>query len=389
MKFKQALAKKEIFYKKISRFFMFAMYEKYKNIFCKTKNIQIIGTNGKGSTGRFLAMLLKQEGFLVGHYTSPHIFKFNERFWLNGAIVNDESLEQAHKILEDKMKQDLSRLSYFEYATFLALVLFEKCDYVVFEAGVGGEYDATSIFDKELTIFTNIGFDHQELLGKTLKNIARTKLKAMKYKAIISSNQDLIVLNLAKHIALLKNSKLTIASFFQDKDLKNITQEYTKKHNLAYFLQDNLLLALESFSIILNKDKAGLIKSIQNLSKLDLKGRCEQISDNIFVDVGHNEMAALALASIFKEKKVHLVYNCFMDKDFHGILKALKPIIKIVEIYDYETGNRPLAGEKLIESLRTLGIKYKKFDHIKNDNLYLVFGSFLLVENFLRGHRER
>ncbi|MBF7043892.1 Mur ligase family protein, partial [Campylobacter volucris] len=216
MNFKQTLAKKEMFYKKISRFFMFAMYEKYKNVFCKTKNIQIIGTNGKGSTGRFLAMLLKQEGFLVGHYTSPHIFKFNERFWLNGTIVDDESLEQAHKILEDKMKQDLSRLSYFEYATFLALVLFEKCDYIVFEAGVGGEYDATSVFDKEFTIFTNIGFDHQELLGKTLKNIARTKLKAMKDKAIISSSQDLIVLNLAKHMALLKNSKLTIASFFQD-----------------------------------------------------------------------------------------------------------------------------------------------------------------------------
>ncbi|KAA2225446.1 bifunctional folylpolyglutamate synthase/dihydrofolate synthase, partial [Pseudomonas brenneri] len=153
---------------------------------------------------------------------------------------------------------------------------FEKCDYVVFEAGVGGEYDATSVFDKEFTIFTNIGFDHQELLGKTLKNIARTKLKAMKDKAIISSNQDLIVLNLAKHIALLKNSKLTITSFFQDKDLKNITQEYTKKYNLAYFLQDNLLLALESFSIILNKDKTSLIKSMQNLPKLDLKGRCEQ-----------------------------------------------------------------------------------------------------------------
>ncbi|MBF7043628.1 bifunctional folylpolyglutamate synthase/dihydrofolate synthase, partial [Campylobacter volucris] len=159
--------------------------------------------------------------------------------------------------------------------------------------------------------------------------------------------------------------------------------------NLAYFLQDNLLLALESFSMILNKDKTSLIKSMQNLPKLDLKGRCEQISDNIFVDVGHNEMAALALASIFKEKKVHLVYNCFLDKDFYNILKALKPIIKIVEIYDYKTENRPLAGEKLLESLKELDIKYKKFNHIENDNLYLVFGSFLLVENFLRGYRER
>ncbi|WP_291949500.1 Mur ligase family protein [Campylobacter sp.] len=389
MKFKDFITKKTMFYKKINRFFMFSIYEKYKDHFAKTKNIQIVGTNGKGSTGRFLAMLLQQEGFNVGHYTSPHIFSFNERFWLNGNILDDETLEKAHQKLEQILTKDLMRLSYFEYATFLALIAFERCDYVIFEAGVGGEYDATSVFEKEFSVFTRIGFDHQDILGSTLNSIARTKLKTMKIKAIISSNQNKEILNLAKHIALLKKSTLWISSFHEDKKIEFLAKQYIEKYSLATFLKDNLLLALESFMLILNKNKSDLVENIKKLSKLDLRARCEQISYNLFVDVGHNEMAASALISIFKEKKVHLVYNCFLDKDFRSILRILKPIIKIIEIYDYQCEDRVLAGEELIKCLEELNIKYKTFESIKNENLYLVFGSFVLVEKFLRGYCER
>ncbi|MCR6575912.1 Mur ligase family protein [Campylobacter insulaenigrae] len=389
MKFKNILAEKTMFYKKINRFFMFSMYEKYKDQFAKTKNIQIIGTNGKGSTGRFLAMLLQQEGFSVGHYTSPHIFTFNERFWLNGVILDDETLEKAHKKLEQILAHDLQKLSYFEYATFLALVVFEKCDYVIFEAGVGGEYDATSVFDRDFNVFTKIGFDHQEMLGDSLKKIARTKLKAMKSKAIISNEQEIEVLKLAKHIALLKKSTLWISTLCRDKKIEFFAQEYIEKYHLAIFLKNNLLLALESFMLILNKNKNNLIESLSKLPRLDLRGRCEQISHNLFIDVGHNEMAASILVSIFKEKKVHLVYNCFLDKDFRNILRILKPIIEMVEIYNYQCEDRALAGEELIRCLEELDIKYKIFYSIQKENLYLVFGSFVLVEKFLRGYCER
>ncbi|EAJ5672950.1 bifunctional folylpolyglutamate synthase/dihydrofolate synthase [Campylobacter lari] len=389
MKFQQTLSQKTMHVQKISRFFMFSMYEKYKKSIPKTKNIQIIGTNGKGSTGRFLALLLLEQGYKVGHYTSPHIFDFNERFWLNGKITSNELLEKAHEELESVFLDDVKKLSYFEYATFLAFFVFKDCDYVVLEAGVGGEYDATSVFEIDFSIFTKIGFDHQDLLGKNLDEIARTKLKAMSTKALINHKQEVKVLNLAQKIANLKQASLNISSLDKNTTIYPCVQEYIQKYNLASFLKDNLFLALEAFSKICAKNEKELIQRISNLPKLDLKGRCEQISQNIFVDVGHNEMAALTLAEIFKEKKVHLVYNCFLDKDSYKILRALKPIIKIVEIYEYESKDRPLAGSVLLENLEKLDIAHQKFEQIKKDELYLVFGSFVLVEKFLRGYNER
>ncbi|EAI7252087.1 bifunctional folylpolyglutamate synthase/dihydrofolate synthase [Campylobacter lari] len=389
MKFQQTLSQKTMHVQKISRFFMFSMYEKYKKSIPKTKNIQIIGTNGKGSTGRFLALLLLEQGYKVGHYTSPHIFDFNERFWLNGKITSNELLEKAHEELESVFLDDVKKLSYFEYATFLAFFVFKNCDYMILEAGVGGEYDATSVFEIDFSIFTKIGFDHQDLLGKNLDEIARTKLKAMSTKALINHKQEVKVLNLAQKIANLKQASLNISSLDKNTIIYPCVQEYIQKYNLASFLKDNLFLALEAFSKICAKNEKELIQCISNLPKLDLKGRCEQISQNIFVDVGHNEMAALTLAEIFKEKKVHLVYNCFLDKDSYKILRALKSIIKIVEIYEYESKDRPLAGSVLLENLEKLDIAHQKFEQIKKDELYLVFGSFVLVENFLRGYNER
>ncbi|EAK9908042.1 Mur ligase family protein [Campylobacter lari] len=389
MKFQQTLSQKTMHVQKISRFFMFSMYEKYKKSIPKTKNIQIIGTNGKGSTGRFLALLLLEQGYKVGHYTSPHIFDFNERFWLNGKITSNELLEKAHEELESVFLDDVKKLSYFEYATFLAFFVFKDCDYMILEAGVGGEYDATSVFEIDFSIFTKIGFDHQDLLGKNLDEIARTKLKAMSTKALINHKQEVKVLNLAQKIANLKQASLNISSLDKNTIIYPCVQEYIQKYNLASFLKDNLFLALEAFSKICAKNEKELIQCISNFPKLDLKGRCEQISQNIFVDVGHNEMAALTLAEIFKEKKVHLVYNCFLDKDSYKILRALKPIIKIVEIYEYESKDRPLAGSVLLENLEKLDIAHQKFEQIKKDELYLVFGSFVLVEKFLRGYNER
>ncbi|CAM4128242.1 Mur ligase family protein [Campylobacter armoricus] len=389
MKFQQTLSSKSIYAKKINRFFMLAMYEKYKKYLPKTRNIQIIGTNGKGSTGRFLALLLLNQGYKVGHYSSPHIFDFNERFWLNGKIANNKLLEKAHENLNNVFLDDVERLSYFEYATFLAFFVFKDCDFVVLEAGVGGEYDATSVFEIDFSIFTNIGFDHQDLLGRNLQDIARTKLKAMSGKALVSAKQEQIVINMAKKIARLKNAHLDISFLYKNKKIYSKAQEYTSKNNLVFFLKDNLLLALEAFSKICDKNEEELIKCLEFLPKLDLRGRCEQISENIFIDVGHNEMAALALAEIFKEKKVHLVYNCFLDKDSYKILKALKSIVKIVEIFEYESKDRALAGVNLLANLEKLNIKYQKFKEINKDELYLVFGSFILVENFLRGYNER
>ena len=185
------------------------IYEKIKSKLNPPKIIHIIGTNGKGSSGRFLTQILSSCS-KVGHYTSPHIFDFSERFYSSCSTIGKDELNLAHaKLLDifslfsdgDKM---IESLSYFEWATLMAVVLFKEYDYLVMEAGMGGEYDATNVFDKSLSIFTPIGLDHTDMLGNSLEEIAKTKLNAMCDLALISS--EFACMQLAKKIANKWNS---------------------------------------------------------------------------------------------------------------------------------------------------------------------------------------
>ncbi|MBZ7945138.1 bifunctional folylpolyglutamate synthase/dihydrofolate synthase [Campylobacter sp. RM10532] len=375
------LAKKNLCYDRIDRFLMFRMYEKYKNQLLAKPIIQIIGTNGKGSTGRFLAQLLENIGYNVGHYTSPHIFDFKERFYKNKGIVCKEELEQTHEKLEKIFKEELNKLSYFEYATFLAAVLFRKCDYVIFEAGLGGEYDATSVFEKKMSIFTKIGFDHMQILGDSLEKIARTKLKVMSEKTLISSEQEEIVLKIAKKIANLKKVELIFSSKFEGK-YKSLIQNYVQKYNLPLYLKHNLILALNAFEILASKEK--IEPALAKLEKLSLKGRLEQLEPNLYIDVGHNVMAATALRDQFMGEKLILVYNSYQDKDVFKILKTLKPIIDTIKIYKYISIERKLMNDEIYNIANILGIKCEEFNFLEKQKKTLVFGSFALVENFLK-----
>ncbi|WP_442862187.1 Mur ligase family protein [Campylobacter sp. B0100352/1] len=375
------LAKKSLCYDRIDRFLMFRMYEKCKNQLLLKPVIQIIGTNGKGSTGRFLAQLLENVGYSVGHYTSPHIFDFKERFYKNKDIVSDEELEQAHEQLEKIFKEALNKLSYFEYATFLAAVLFRECDYIIFEAGLGGEYDATSVFEKKMSIFTKIGFDHMQILGDSLEEIARTKLKVMSKKTLISSEQEEVVLQMAKKIAKLKNIDLIFASNFEG-DYLSLIQNYIQKYNLPLYLKHNLILALNAFEILLSKEK--IKAALAKLGRLNLKGRLEQLEPNLYIDVGHNVMAAAALRDQFMGEKIILVYNSYQDKDVFEILKTLKPIIDTIKIYKYVSIERKLISNEIYNIANILGIKCEEFNFLEKQKKTLVFGSFALVENFLK-----
>jgi dihydrofolate synthase/folylpolyglutamate synthase len=185
------LENKPLFYETIDYTRMPRIYSRIKTYFNLPKIVHIIGTNGKGTTGRFLATALVSLGFKVGHYTSPHILKFNERIWLNGANVSDALLEEYHtKLLQILTKQEAAALSYFEYTTLLAMLLYsDKSEYVILEAGLGGEYDATSVFDNVLTLVTPIDIDHEAFLGDTIEAIAQTKLNAIKKTAIVAKQK--------------------------------------------------------------------------------------------------------------------------------------------------------------------------------------------------------
>ncbi|PSM52511.1 bifunctional folypolyglutamate synthetase / dihydrofolate synthetase [Campylobacter blaseri] len=383
MQLNKYLQNKPIFYKKIDYTRMPRAYKSIKDKLPKKEIIHIVGTNGKGSTGRFLTLHLEALGYKVGHFTSPHIFKFNERFYLNGKDASDEELELAHEylfsILNDEFRETLS---YFEYATFLAIILFKNCDYIILEAGMGAEYDSTNLFPKKLSVFTPIGLDHTEILGDTIEKISKTKLISMAKNSVVNSDMNEVSKNIARDIAIKNSVNLKFSNEVLDEFDKKEINNYVKKFDLPKFQISNLSLATAALKML------NLQPNYKNLKKLNLKGRLEKILPNLTIDVGHNDLAATNILNEFSGKKIVLIYNSFLDKDYKKILRDLMPIIKRVEIYEYESKDRKLATKEIIDELKLLGIKCSKFTKIENSENYLLFGSFMLVENFLKNEVE-
>ena len=379
--------------------------------------IHLIGTNGKGSTGRFITLGLMQKGAKVLHFTSPHIFHFRERFYKNyafetpnapnapeskttpiyttqtraapdsGAIASDDELERAHRFLQGF--DFIQEASYFEYATFLALVLAQGSEYFVCEAGLGGEYDSTSVLESDLSIFTPISYDHQEMLGERIKDIATTKLKAMGAHNLIAPQRFPEVAQIAQNIAknITQNTKQNLAknraahlTFITPNDIesayKNDKNMCVYAKNMAHFLQENLVVATRALAFF------GIAVNFAHLARFDLPGRAQRIAPNILLDVGHNVDGARCILKIIGEKRIKLVYNAFFQKDVRNILSILKPIISELLIIPV-SHPRIMPKQELVSICEELGIKHGEFSHIQDDSGYVVFGSFSVVETFL------
>lgn len=377
---KDFLNSKPLFYEEIDYARMPRVYEKVKSSLAAPKTVHIIGTNGKGTTGRFLANALCSMGFYAGHYTSPHILEFNERIWLNGANATDAELEDAHVELQKLLsKSDSDSLSYFEYTTLLAMIIFKKCDYVVMEAGLGGEFDTTAVFAKCLTLVTPIGYDHEAFLGSSIESIAATKLNAIQNSAILAVQNYDEVYKIADKLKAEKSLNIKkVTEFIDEKDREKIEQ-IAKKLSLVPYLRDNLSLSISALNFL------GLNYEIENFSAAPLFGRVTKISENIIVDVGHNVLAAQGIAEALSGQKIRLVYNSYKDKDYREILLILKPVILSVEIIEIENP-RVEELEKIEKALDELDIAHTIFKEIKKEQNYLVFGSFSVVEEFLRSY---
>jgi len=370
------LNEKPLYYKEIDHKRIGIAYEKLKPYIQQTRAVHIIGTNGKGSTGRMVAHLAHKSGLKVGHYTSPHILKFNERIWIDGVDTSDEILEVAHQKLFKILGQEISKaLSYFEYTTLLAFVVFEECDLIVLEAGLGGEFDATNVYDKELSIITPIGIDHQAFLGESIEEIASTKIRSIQKKALLAPQIYDEVAKMAKEIAQEKGAKLYEAKemTLQSTALESIA----KQKGWAAYLIDNATVALQALDILNVKYDANDLKT------LNLFGRFYALTEHIRIDVGHNPLAAKAIEKAL-DKKVVLIYNSLDDKDYEEVLRTLKPKIKRVEIIPIESQRATTLAE-IEKALQAVGLEYSYFQHkIDEDEDYLVFGSFYVVEAFLK-----
>ena len=366
------LKDKPLFYKEIDYDRMPRIWSKIKGSFDLPKIVHIVGTNGKGSTGRFLAWHLYKGGYKVGHYSSPHILKFNERIWIDGKDVDDERLEISHHYLQNILdRSDLNALSYFEYTTLLAIYIFQESDFIVLEAGLGGEYDATAVFENILTLATTIGYDHESFLGDSIDKIARTKLNAIQKALILGFQNYDSVKSVAKDICEKKGAKFLEYIEFDE------AKEVVDRLHLPKVFEKNLSLALTALKYL------DIDIEFKYFDDIKLFGRAQKIAKNITIDVGHNPLAAKALLEHFKGKKIYLVYNSYEDKDFKSVLEILKPIIKEVLIIDIDN-KRVVDIAKLEDILDKLDISHEPFREIDKNKEYLVFGSFSVVESFFK-----
>ncbi|UFH58904.1 bifunctional folylpolyglutamate synthase/dihydrofolate synthase [Sulfurovum mangrovi] len=371
---------KPLYYKEIDHERVHIAYGLLKPHISRPKTVHVVGTNGKGSTGRMFAHLAYKSGLRVGHYTSPHIISFNERIWIDGAYASDEVLEEAHQKLYGILGQEMSEaLSYFEYTTLLAFVVCEACDLMVLEAGLGGEFDATNVCEKELSIITPIGLDHQAFLGQRIEEIATTKINSIQDRVVLAPQPFQEVVEVAQKLTEEKGAELFLNSIYCSghEALKDQLQQIAAHQSWGAYLVENAMVALEALDIL------EIPYDIDDLKSVELFGRFYRLKENIRIDVGHNPLAAQAIVKAMEPETI-LIYNSLDDKDYETVLRTLKPKVKHVEIIKINS-QRATTLDEIEQALQRVGLEYRYYNgKIERDEYYLVFGSFYVVEEFLR-----
>jgi dihydrofolate synthase/folylpolyglutamate synthase len=160
----------------------------------------------------------------------------------------------------------------------------------------------------------------------------------------------------------------------------NQIQNFIKENNFASYLADNLALSLSFIK------RENLEFNLDHLKGIELKGRLQKIDENLYIDVGHNPLAARAILNEFKDKKINLIYNTYEDKDYKEILSILKPIINKLFIIEVEN-DRIADKNKVIKTAKNLQIEVEEFKKLENHPT-LIFGSFSVVEKFLRNYEK-
>jgi len=302
--------------------------------------------------------MLYQSGQKVLHYSSPHIKRFNERIWIDGDDIDDEVLDTYHQKLLTLLNGAQEDLSYFEYSTLLALLISNEVDFLVLEAGLGGEFDATNVIESDITILTTVGLDHQEFLGESIKEIAATKVRACDNLLVVAKQVYDEVYEICDQLVP-----------------QNIKVQSRDDFFVGGFLGDNIQTAVKVFEMLgFNFDK-NLIKDFS------IKARAQKIRPNVMVDVGHNPLAASAIFPLIENDTV-LVYNALKDKDVAQVLKILSPKLQRIEILPIEN-ERVINPIKIRDVAKQLGLEITEYQGLQMDCNYLVFGSFFTVEKFL------
>ena len=291
----------------------------------KFKSIHVAGTNGKGSSSHMLASVLIEAGYTVGLYTSPHLKDFRERITINGKKIKKgfvTNFVQQHEAYFSN-----HQLSFFEMTVGMAFSCFaeNEVDIAIIEVGLGARLDSTNIIIPEVALITNIGMDHQHILGNTLEKIALEKAGIIKrgVPVVISERQKETTL-LFQLIANQLKSKIVFAEDENIPEYRTDLRGKYQEHNIRGVVCT--LACLRDFKVSEKHIKKGLKKVVKNTRLL---GRWQELSESpkVICDTAHNkEGLQLVLEQVLEleAKKLHFVLGFVNDKNV-GELLALFP----------------------------------------------------------------
>ncbi|MGB3948477.1 MAG: folylpolyglutamate synthase/dihydrofolate synthase family protein [Bacteroidia bacterium] len=317
----------------------------------KIKTIHVAGTNGKGSTSHMLASVLQTAGYKTGLYTSPHLKDFRERIKINGEMIPQQYVVD----FVAKYKNDFEQIkpSFFEMTVGLAFdyFVFENVDIAIIEVGLGGRLDSTNVINPELSVITNISFDHMALLGNTLEKIAHEKAGIIKngIPVVIGETQSE-----TEQVFIQKATNENAPLRFADKETKVLNVQHVeattlmlamdvifnnkiytdiRSELLGLYQQKNIPTVMCAVDVLIKKgykiNEEILREGIKNVVKnTGLLGRWQVLGQQplVIADTGHNEAGInQVLKQINKtpHTNLHFVLGMVNDKDISTILSLL------------------------------------------------------------------
>jgi len=355
------------------------------------KSIHIAGTNGKGSTAHMISSVLQEANYKVGLYTSPHLVDFRERIKINGKMIEKDFITDFIKDNIDFFNDN--SFSFFEMTVGLAFEYFNKnsIDIAVIEVGMGGRLDSTNIISPQVSVITNISFDHTQFLGNTIEEIAKEKAGIIKEgTAVVIGEKQNNTSDLFIDIAKEKKSEISFADELiedeYDCDLKGVYQKMNIKTSIQTINE------LVKLGFIISEEN--IVDGLKNVkTNTGILGRWEIIGKDplIICDVAHNhEALSIVLNHLISMEynKIHFVIGFVNDKNLNSIID-LFPMH--AEFYftkpNIERGMDQLELQNLFKSKNRIGNSFSNvklalksaLNISKKDDIIYVGGSTFVV----------